>query len=357
MGLNTVSSTVPAVQSEPPLPPRRRSHWPTLVFSLAVSAVFVYLALRNADLGKSWRTLSHIDVRFLLLPAALFMIHMPLRGWRWQLLYEKHHRPHFVDCFQMFAIGSALNNLLPARAGDVARCVLIGRRTHEGSSTRALATMGVEKVLDGLTLVAIIVFSLLFMTPPRWMWRLTVLSAFVFAAAFFLLFMLRYHREWLLSRVEMIFVRLHLAAQGGKAHAALTAFAEGLGSMTSVAQMARMILLTASIWTLEGLMTWSLTRSFGVRLSPMNGILFSAVVGLASAVPAAPANVGAYEFFGAAALRLAGMARGAALALVLVLHAWTFVSTTVLGFCCFAAAGLRFGQLRGEQLEAIPVRD
>ena len=332
----------------------RRAHWPTLLLSLLVSAVFVYLAVHNADLGKSWRTLAHIDWRFLVLPGILFMIHMPLRGWRWHLLYERHHRPGFAAAFQTLAIGTAVNNFLPARAGDVARCVLIGRRTHEGSSTRALATMGVEKVLDGLILVAVIVFSLLFMTPPHWVWRLTAVSALVFTGGFFLLFMLRYHREWLLARIEGFFVRIHLPQQGAKAHAILAAFAEGLGSMTSLAQMVRMILLTVTIWILEGLMIWSLTRSFGVRLSPMSGVFFSAVVGLASVVPAAPANVGAYEFFGAAALRLAGLTRGGALALVLVLHAWTFLSTSLLGLACFGAAGMRFRQLRGQELAVEP---
>lgn len=350
-----VSGTSPEVdRAVPPRPPAgRRAHWPMLLLSLAISAVFVYLAVHNADLGKSWRTLTHIDWRFLVLPAALFMIHMPLRGWRWHLLYEPHHRPGFAAAFQTLAIGTGVNNFLPARAGDVARCVLIGRRTHEGSSTRALATMGVEKVLDGLILVAVIVFSLLFMTPPHWVWRLTIVSALVFGAGFFVLFMLRYHREWLLARIEHFFVRIRLAQQGAKAHAILTAFAEGLGSMTSPAQMVRMILLTATIWVLEGLMIWSLTRSFHVPLSPMSGLFFSAVVGLASVVPAAPANVGSYEFFGAAALRLAGLARGNALALVLVLHAWTFLSTSILGLCCFGAAGLHFRQLRGQDLDSI----
>lgn len=350
-----VSGTAPGVDREAPArpPAAHRAHWPMLLLSLAVSAIFIYLAMHNADLGKSWRTLAHVDWRFLVLPGALFMIHMPLRGWRWHLIYEPHHRPGFAVAFQTLAIGTAVNNFLPARAGDVARCVLIGRRTHEGSSTRALATMGVEKVLDGLILVAVIVFSLLFMTPPQWVWRLTIVSALVFGAGFFVLFMLRYHREWLLARIEHFFVRIHLPQRGAQAHKILVAFAEGLGSMTSLAQMARLLLLTASIWILEGLMIWSLTRSFGVRLSPLSGVFFSAVAGLASVVPAAPANVGAYEFFGAAALRLAGLARGNALALVLVLHAWTFLSTSLLGLACFGAAGLRFRQLRGQDLETI----
>lgn len=336
--------------SAPPYPAERRSRWPALLLSLAVSAVFVYLALHNANLGQSWRTLAHLNWRLLVLPAVIFMIHMPLRGWRWQLLYEKEHRPRFVECFQMLAIGTAANNLLPARAGDVARCVLIGRRAAVGGSTRALATMGVEKVLDGLTLVAVIVFSLVFMTPPTWVWRLTAISAAVFSAAFVMLFMLRYHRQWLLSRVEHFFIRLRLRHLAARAHAILTAFAEGLGSITSFGLMLRMLVLTATIWIFEGLMIWSLMKTFHLALSPTAGIFFSAVVGLASVVPAAPANVGAYEFFGSAALRLAGVARGGALALVLVFHAWTFLSTTILGLICFFTAGLNFRQFRRAEL-------
>ena len=60
----------------------------------------------------------------------------------------------------MLGIGNMANFLLPGRAGDLARCVLVGRAGSLTESSRTLATLAVEKVLDGLALVGMVLFSI-----------------------------------------------------------------------------------------------------------------------------------------------------------------------------------------------------
>ena len=75
------------------------------------------------------------------------------------------------------------NFLLPGRAGDLARCVLLGRAGSLVESSRTLATLAVEKVLDGLALVAMVLFSVWALHPPHWVLDLLRAAILIFGAA------------------------------------------------------------------------------------------------------------------------------------------------------------------------------
>jgi uncharacterized membrane protein YbhN (UPF0104 family) len=66
----------------------------------------------------------------------------------------------------------------------------------------------------------------------------------------------------------------------------------------------------------------------------------SAVLGLGLAVPAGPGFLGTFEFFAVAGLSLNGVETESALALALLLHAWSFLATSIFGLIGVATAGL-----------------
>ncbi len=96
----------------------------------------------------------------------MFFLNLPLRAWRWQLIFPSSSRPSIGNCLTVLGIGNMANFLLPGRAGDLARCVLVGRAGSLNESSRTLATLAVEKVLDGLALVGMVLFSIWTLHPP-----------------------------------------------------------------------------------------------------------------------------------------------------------------------------------------------
>ena len=245
------------------------------------------------------------------------------------------------------------NFLLPGRAGDLARCVLVGRADSLNESSRTLATLAVEKVLDGLALLGMILFSIWVLRPPVWLRDLLRLATLVFGGALALLVVLRYQTRVLIDSVRALFRAMHLSALEEKFDGLLTSFADGLSAVSSAAQMLMLLLLTAIIWITEAASVWGIAHALGLDLSLQSAVVASATLGLGLMIPAAPGGLGTYELFGTEAFKLAGIAASSALALTVVIHAWVFVVNIALGICLLAVKGISLAQLRN-RVEVCP---
>ena len=311
------------------------------------------IVLRQVDLKQSWNALGRLNGPFMMVPVAIFFVNLPLRAWRWQLIFPSASRPTFGACLTVLGIGNMANFLLPGRAGDLARCVLVGRSGSLVESSRTLATLAVEKVLDGLALVAMVLFSVWAVRPPHWVIDLLRAAILIFGAALIVLVLLRYRTRTVIDFVRRAFRRVKLAVLEEKFDGLLTSFADGLNAVSSIGDMLTLLLMTAMIWTSEAAVIWGLAGALGLAISFKSAVIASAVLGLGLMIPAAPGGVGTYELFGTEAFQLTGLAASSALALTVVIHAWVFIANILVGICLLAVKGISLSQLKS-RLEVEP---
>ena len=311
------------------------------------------ILLRQVDLKQSWNTLGKLKEPFLVVPLVVFVLNLPLRALRWQLIFPFSRRPKLAACLIVLGIGNMANFLLPGRAGDLARCVLLGPTSSLNDSSRVLATLAVEKVLDGLALVGMVLFSIWALRPPDWVLDLLRFAILLFGGAVVLLVLLRYQTRALIAYLRQAFSIVHLSSLEKHLDSLLTSFADGLSAVGSAGQMLVLLLLTALIWSTEAGLIWGLARTLGVNVSLKSAVVASAVLGLGLMIPAAPGGLGTYELFGTEAFKLAGIAASSALALTVVIHAWVFVANVAVGICLLAVKGISLAQLRN-RLEIEP---
>lgn len=134
---------------------------------LGLSALFLYLFLRGLDLREVARSLGRANVGLLLVAIGLgYFGHLITRCWRWaSMLRPLKARISFYNMFSTTAIGYAFSWLVPLRLGEVARPVLLARR--EGiPAAGVLATAGIERILDAVTVFALAAIAAL--TTPLW---------------------------------------------------------------------------------------------------------------------------------------------------------------------------------------------
>ena len=311
------------------------------------------ILLRQVDLKQSWHALGRLNGSFMLVPLAVFFVNLPLRAWRWQLIFPSSSRPGIGPCLTVLGIGNMANFLLPGRAGDLARCVLVGRAGSLTDGSRTLATLAVEKVLDGLALVGMVLFSVWALHPPHWVLELLRVAILIFGGTLVLLVLLRYQTRVLIGYLFRVFRLLHLSSLEEKFDGLLTSFADGLSAVSSAGQMLILLLMTAVIWTTEAGLIWGLAMALGLAVSLKSAVVASAVLGLGLMIPAAPGGLGTYELFGTEAFKLAGIAASSALSLTVVIHAWVFVANIALGICLLGVKGISLAQLR-ERLDVEP---
>ena len=323
------------------------------VLGVLVGLGCLAILLRQVDLKQSWSALGRLNGPYMLVPLAVFFVNLPLRAWRWQLIFPAAWRPSLGACLTVLGIGNMANFLLPGRAGDLARCVLVGRAGSLSESSRTLATLAVEKVLDGLALVGMVLFSVWALHPPYWVLELLRVAILIFGGALVLLALLRYRTRALIQYVRRAFRLVRLSSLEEKFDGLLTSFADGLSAVSSAGQMLTLLLMTAAIWTTEAAVIWGLARALGLAVSLKSAVVASAVLGLGLMIPAAPGGLGTYELFGTEAFKLAGITASSALALTLVIHAWVFVANIAVGICLLAIKGISLAQLRN-RLEVEP---
>ena len=88
---------------------------------------------------------------------ALYALATVVRSERWQrLLVDEGATPERVDTYALTCVGYMGNNVLPARAGDAIRVVLMAPRAATSIRT-VVGTLLAERLLDIAVLVAIFV--------------------------------------------------------------------------------------------------------------------------------------------------------------------------------------------------------
>jgi len=324
----------------------RRVRIQTAILGTLIGVGCFALVLRQVDLKQSWNTLGRLSGPYLLVPIALFFVNLPLRALRWQMIFPASSRPRFGRCLVLTGIGNMANFLLPGRAGDISRCVLMGEETTLAESSRALATIAMEKILDGFALIGMVLVAAWSLHPVHWVLQLLEVAAVLFGSAMIGVAFLSYRTQALSQYVERALVFLHAPLLAQKVCNSLTSFAEGLSAVSSAPRMLALFLLTAMIWFTEAVLIWALAGALNIEIPIRSAVVASAVLGLGLMIPAAPGGLGTYELFGTEAFKLTGVAASEALALTVVIHAWVYVANIVAGVCLLALKGMNMAQLR-----------
>ena len=126
-----------------------------------VAVALIGLFLRNVDLRSIAGEIVHARARWLTISFAAAILALVIRALRWQYLLEPLGHASFANSFRATAVGFAASSILPARAGEVIRPYFLAR--HENmTATGAFATIILERVLDVLTVVALLAAFIFF---------------------------------------------------------------------------------------------------------------------------------------------------------------------------------------------------
>lgn len=113
----------------------------------ALTILFLFLFLQNANLDDVRRILKTTDPVWLIVGLLVNFCALLFRTARWRVLLDPDHPPPVYATFFATTVGYMLSTVLPIRASDVARPVLLARRTQTRFSG-ALGTVLMERVVD-----------------------------------------------------------------------------------------------------------------------------------------------------------------------------------------------------------------
>ena len=334
---------------------------------VVISAGFLWWALQKLNFADFWQAVSHADYWWILPGVAVYFVAVWARAWRWHYLLRPIKVIKTRVMFPITCIGYMGNNIYPARAGEVLRAVILKRR--EGVSISAsLATIIVERIFDGVVMLAFVFVNLAQLATlskisiPIGSWNLTIQSITLWGSvAFFgalLLFLLaamfpkvssRFFR-WLINHILPVRIR-------ESSSVIMDRFLDGLESLRTPGNILMVFLTSVIIWLLETVKYWFVMHAFGFHASFFTLMLMNGVVNLATTIPAAPGYIGTFDLPGIIILTASGIDRAIATAYTLVLHVALWVPITVLGAYFMTREGIKWSDSLRAEVKDVPVTE
>ena len=308
-----------------------KSRYLRLFVGVAISAVFIWLALRGLHLPDVWVSLSSADYAWLIPSIAVYFLAVGARTWRWDYLLRPIKQISLRRLFPVVVIGYMGNNVYPFRAGEVLRSVVLRQREGVAVSS-SLATIVVERVFDGLVMLLFVFVALPFAPLPSDNIRFVViLGSVLFLGALLVFFAVaavpaRFLRlaEWGVGRFVPQRFRAPLLGFAER-------FVEGLLCLRDPRNLVMIFLTSVVIWLLETVKYWFVMHAFDFEVSFFALMLMNGVVNLATTLPSAPGYIGTFDGPGIAVLTLYGVEPAVATAYTLTLHAALWLPITLLG--------------------------
>lgn len=306
--------------------------------SLGLAALFLWAAFRGVDLGHLWQAMGRLRLPWLAALVALFLLSNLPRARRWQVLMAPVSREiPFGSAVWALMVGYAGNCLIP-RAGELARVMAI-RQNHKLPVSGLVATVVVERVLDMLTVVALLGVVLLFyrdLIASTFPWMEAVgIAAFVVCLLVLLsLGILSAKGDRALAALKSRFSGLS-PSLASRLTDALSALFQGMGAVRTTSGYLEIAVHTAFLnasylaIVYVALVGFGFTGRYDLGLSEALVLLVISTVGV---IIPTPGGTGTYHYFCSQTLHhFYNVPLADALAFATVVHGVAYISFLVVG--------------------------
>jgi uncharacterized membrane protein YbhN (UPF0104 family) len=313
-----------APPTAPPTPGRRWSPLSLLgiVVSILALAGVVYWASKQQapDLPSTPK-----EIAALIGAIALYALATVVRSERWQrLLVDEGATPHRADTYALTVVGYMGNNVLPARAGDAIRVVLMAPRASTSNRT-VVGTLVAERLLDVAVLLVLFVvvgYGLLGEVGGNSV-ELIVLVAIVGISA---------------AAVGWRFIR-----RNEKLHGMLAPIASATLGLRKAHHGLRLLGMTLVIWAIEAGVWMAVGAAVGFGMDPIEGLYLVALASVFSMIPSGPGYAGTQDAAVAIGIKAIGGTGGIKVGYLLMLRFVIVVPITLLGLILMIT---RYGGLK-----------
>lgn len=320
-------------------------NWKTAI-GILISALFLFLAFRKVDFGQLGAALESADYRYIIPVVLLSLVSVSVRSLRWRYLLRPVKEVGARHLFSATFIGLMANNVLPARLGEFVRAYVIGEQEHISKSA-SFATIVLERILDGFTILFFLVIVLVFyaFSFPGWLRSASSFALLFYVAAIIFLILLKVSTHRAVAIAEFA-LRPFPGRVRDMGVLLLHAFIEGLAVLHSRRNVLIAISLSALVWLPHVAINHLLLVSFGVKLSIFASFLLLVSLAIGVMVPSAPGFVGTVQYVCVLTLALFGVPREPALSFSIVYHAAVFIPVTAVGLVFLFIERLSFADIR-----------
>lgn len=319
--------------------------------AIAISAVFLAWALWDIEPEAVIREIRSAKILPILGAVVVATATFGIRLIRWRILLrgEEDRLLPWTPLWHAVAIGFMANNVLPLRAGELIRAYTAARLTRT-RLTSALSSVAVERLFDGIAVVALLAIGLFLSGLPTGsevagmrLSSIAVTMGLLFSGALLVAALVVAFPRVSERLVRKVIPSSRLA---DRLVSILEGLTHGLSALRSPGRFARVALWSVILWLANAFSFYIAFSAFHIPVNFGGALLLQGILVFAIAVPTAPGFVGAFELAIKAVLLLYGIGENRAVSYALVYHTTTFLPITLLGFWSLLRTGLGLRSLK-----------
>lgn len=292
---------------------------------LALAAACMAYVFWGVDLGRLLTTLKLFDPVLVAAMVAATLLSMVPMMFRLDLL--SGHALGFGKSAQAILIGQGMNNILPAKLGELVKVFYI--RSSTGlRRTRGLELVFWERFSDLNILLALACFVLWATGRDVFLYPLLAVVAGVWAG----LLLLRSFPNLGPALIRMV--------PWQRVRSSLQVFHDEVSSRFRVSFFAGLAIYSLFFWLLAACVTGAGFLAAGISLPLAQWVTVFVVSALGMALPGAPGGLGVYEAAVVVPSMWFGVDKETALALAIVLRAVQYIPVTLVGIIALHFSGL-----------------
>lgn len=312
-----------------------------------ITSVALYFAFTGLEWHVLFESVRKAEPLWLLAAVALTGLSYVLRAVRWRYFFPDLNID-FPNSYRVLILGFFMNNVLPARTGELVRAHLGAKATGQ-KRTLVLATIASERLVDGLTL------SLFFLLAGIQPAATDISQGLLYVVIGFFVVMLGVvavfsQKSLLFSLIDRVGNRLNHKASDF-ALQRVQIFIDGLSPLCSINRLAPIILWSLLTWVTELLVYVAIGIAFHQSMTLATSILFLVAVNFSSLIPSAPGAIGVIELIATKVLVSIGFVRTTALAMVVSQHVIQYLVIGIPGVILAFRMGLHFSELYASEEE------
>jgi uncharacterized protein (TIRG00374 family) len=336
---STKEESLPAAA---PRTPRRSRALLQRGLEIGISLLFMWLAVRQIDFRALLLALRDANWIFIIPAIAGIIAMLLIKSWRWQIMFLPEHHVPFDAVLTAQSAGYLASNVLPGRAGEAVRFVLLASDQPVGAA-RVLSTMVVERLLDTLSLLAVLAMLVPFLSGlPAWMMSsVKVLTAGAIAGTAIIL-VLSFWKARALVWAHAVLRHVRFLDRPG-VYTAIEHLIDGFAALRGRRGPA-LILLSFAVWAALIFQVWGIRMAVAPEV-PMTAMVFALLVtSLGMIVPSTPGYIGVFEGLVVLTLSPFGVGTTTAMSVALVWHAVNYIVLSLAGLIMLAVHGTSLGQ-------------
>jgi len=332
--------------------------WRT-VLGIAISIAFLYFAFKDLDLAAAIKTAREANYWLLILSAAVATCMFPLRARRWRTILDPvAPKLPFGPLWRSTVIGVMVTNVIPLRAGELARPLALTRQEPSVSFSTALASVAVDRVFDGIVVMVLLAIGVALAHFPTNTtiggYSLAHAAGFVVGGALGLLvafYILVFFPKSLIRAFELVARRVSPAIERRVAEM-LARFSEGLSVLRTPGHFIAVFGWTLAHWLVQPLAFWLAFLAVGVHVPLAATLIVQGIIVILVALPSAPGFFGPFEAGAAISLSLYGVSQSEAATWALLFHIASFIPITVIGAYYAVQLGFSMHDMRAPPPDA-----